>query len=189
MWQKFTGEAQQAFYLAQQGAERRGSNRVTPEDLLAGLLLREESAAARILRALGLEAEAIRAALRESVPREAAGDEETPRLSEAAERVLEQARKVREEPKAVGTEHLLLGILRERESRAAELLRERGVTELRVREAAAGQEPDPVSPGGFTLPAWLRAHLTAGNVTVAVQGTLLLHAIYSYRLAERLWQF
>ena len=71
-------------------------------------------------------------------------------LSHESKRVLaysaEEAEKLK--PRHIGPEHLLLGLLREENSLAASLLRERGLSIERVREELAARGADsPVSPG------------------------------------------
>jgi ATP-dependent Clp protease ATP-binding subunit ClpA len=135
-FERYTEFARQAaIELAQDEARSLNHNYVGTEHILLGLLAEEEGGAARALQELGFQIHAVR----EQVTRIAGlGDEpvfgEVP-FTPRARKVLAQAR---EEATAlnhvsVGTEHLLLGLVRVREGVAARILGESGVDPDRVR--------------------------------------------------------
>ena len=128
---KFTQRAQTALRLAQESAAELGHGYVGSEHLLLGLLREGHGVAAQVLRAAGLDTEALRTAIVRAVGRGAAGDLPsqglTPRCKHIIELALEET--VRLGQPCVGTEHLLLGLLREGDGVALRVL------------AACGQDP------------------------------------------------
>lgn len=121
---KFTERARLVLGHAQEEAQRRNQNLIGPDHLLLGLLREEEGLACRVLQALWVDLDALRAAVdgeltRASVPSQGFG------LLPSAKRVLELA--VDEAHRAfnpyLGTEHLLLGLVRQGEGRGVEVLR------------------------------------------------------------------
>lgn len=161
LFPRLTARAQTAMTLAHQEALRRGDDFVGTEHLLLGLLGEAEGIAAAVLRDCGLALDTTRAAVDELVGRRA--DPQTdkralplmPRVKRAMELAEEEAQRLRQ--RYVGTEHLLLGILREGEGVAADILLRRGITFERAwdgvlaRLASVGQPTAPaVEPGGST---------------------------------------
>jgi ATP-dependent Clp protease ATP-binding subunit ClpC len=111
----FTRHARKALLLGQEEAQRFGHDSVTPEHLLLGLIKQGECTASRILRSLHLELFQIRQEIERRLQRI---DRQVPlalRLAPRTRRMLElaaeEARQIRSP--SVGTEHLLLGVLRE----------------------------------------------------------------------------
>lgn len=133
MWQRFTVRAQRVVFNAQAEAAGRGQSAVTAEHLLLGLV-NEDSVAAKVLAALGVEADALRDPLAEALAGGGAPTGAELHLDAGARRAVdcayEEARALNSE--YIGTEHLLMGVLRG-ESRAAQVLIELGATLERVR--------------------------------------------------------
>jgi ATP-dependent Clp protease ATP-binding subunit ClpA len=131
----FTARARTTLTFAQEEARRLDHDYLGTEHLLLGLLREGEGIAARSLSALGVELGAVRAAIEQTVGR---GDRSptgelgaTPRLKRALELAETEARTLKH--RYVGTEHLLLGLLREGEGLASGLLNSLGVSLERAR--------------------------------------------------------
>lgn len=145
MWQRFTERAQQVLNAAHAEAARLGAAEVGTEHLLLGLTRVADCAAVRVLNRLGLQLDHLRLEVERHLP---AGHTYGPRerpLTPRARQVLELAY---EEGRALGnnwlgTEHLLLALIREGEGTAARALLERGAELERVRmEVQTRQEGD-----------------------------------------------
>ncbi len=135
MFEKFTGRAQKVLLLSQEEAVRLGHNYVGTEHLLLGLLAEGEGLAFRALAALGVAAESVRVAVEEMVGRGQGGGTQlayTPRAKKCLELAVEEA--VALGHNYVGTEHILLGLIREGEGVAAQVLLNLGV-ERRIVQA------------------------------------------------------
>ncbi|HJW76508.1 MAG TPA: ATP-dependent Clp protease ATP-binding subunit [Thermoleophilia bacterium] len=124
MFERFTERARQVVVLAQEEARALKHNYIGTEHLLLGLLREEEGVAARVLESLEISVEEVRAA----VVRIVGSGEETPTgqipFTPRAKKVLELA--LREALSLghnyIGTEHILLGLIREDEGVAARIL-------------------------------------------------------------------
>ena len=134
---RFTPRAQNALRLAQAAAEELGHSYVGSEHLLLGLLREEGGAAQRCLAEQGLTVEKARMAIVEIVGTGLAGLAPPQGLTPRAKRVIENA--VGESGRTgggyVGTEHLLLGILRENGTMAMRVLTSLGGDPKRMQNA------------------------------------------------------
>ena len=137
---RFTPRAQNALRLAQASAEELGHSYVGSEHLLLGLLREEAGAAHRCLAEQSVTGEKARAAIVEIVGTGLAGLAPPQGLTPRAKRVIENA--VGESNRLgggyVGTEHLLLGILKENGTMAMRVLSTLGA-DPRKPQAALGQ--------------------------------------------------
>jgi ATP-dependent Clp protease ATP-binding subunit ClpC len=131
---RFTQRARRVLSLAHQEAERMRQNIINTEHLLLGLIEEDGGVAGRVLRDLGLETDRVR----EMVERlGGAGQYRGGRidLSEGVQQVLEYA--VEEARRLghhyIGTEHLLLGLIRSNEGLAGDVLRKLGVSSEQIR--------------------------------------------------------
>ncbi len=145
---RFTQRAQAALRLAQESAAELGHGYVGSEHLLLGLAREGQGVAAKVLQAAGLEPEGLKQGVADLVGRGAPGGLPsqglTPRCKKIIELALSEA--VRLDHHYVGTEHLLLGILREGDGVAVRVLSAAGVEARRLRAdvtAAMGGEPAP----------------------------------------------
>ena len=133
---RFTPRALTVLGLAQDEGRRLRHHYLGTEHLLLGLIREDRGLAARVLRReLGVDLPEVRAAVEAVVGRGTATPPGELRLTPRAKRVLELAR---DEAKRlrhdyVGTEHLLLGLMREGKGVAAGVLASRGVALPRVR--------------------------------------------------------
>jgi len=137
MHDKFTERVRKVIFLAREEASRLQHDSIGTEHLLLGLLREGEGIAATVLSNLGLDLDAIRHAV-ESMVAQTGGTltiGEIPFTSNA-KRVLElsvdEARQLGHN--YVGTEHLLLGLIREGEGVAAKVLVDMGVDRKKVRD-------------------------------------------------------
>lgn len=135
MFGRFTERAQKVLYLAQDEARRLGHPAVGTEHLLLGLLREGEGIAARSLQALGVDLDKVRKEVEKIVaPGELRPGEEvglTPRAKKVLELAHEEGR--RQGVSYVGTEHILLGLIREGEGVAARVLIAQGLSLDKVR--------------------------------------------------------
>jgi ATP-dependent Clp protease ATP-binding subunit ClpC len=137
MFERFTERARQVVVLAQDEARSLRHNYIGTEHLLLGLLREEEGLAARVLGELGVELEAVRA----QVGRVVGEGEEittgqipfTPRAKKVLELALRESRALGHQ--YIGTEHILLGLVRENDGVAARILLDLGVDAETIREA------------------------------------------------------
>ena len=129
MENKFTPRAEEALRLAQEAAEDMGHGYVGSEHLLLGLLREEEGIAHRVLEENGLTDEMVCDILHRSVGTGVSGAAPsqglTPRAKSAVELAVSEA--ARAGAGYIGTEHLLMGLLREGNNMALRILRTVGI--------------------------------------------------------------
>src|SRR3970040_2099619 len=132
---KFTERARRVLTLAQEEAQRFNHNYIGTEHLLLGLVREGDGVAAKVLSNLGVELNKVRSAVEFIIGR---GDRATtgeigltPRAKRVIELAVDEARRLNHS--YIGTEHLLLGLVREGEGIAAGVLESLGVTLERVR--------------------------------------------------------
>ena len=153
-WDRFTQRARRVLSLAQEEAERLNHNFIGSEHVLIGLLREEGGVAGRVLRELGLDAARVQA----MVERLSGGPgTRTPftkiELSPSTKRVLELAV---EEARRMGqhyisTEHLLLGLTRQNNGMALEVLRKFGISPEQIRRQTRRMlKENPVGPSEST---------------------------------------
>ena len=134
-FEKFSERARRVLSLAQEEAQRFNHNYIGTEHVLLGLVRETEGVAARVLHGLGVELSKVRSAVEfiigrgeKSVPGEVGL---TPRAKRVIELAVDEARRLNHS--YIGTEHLLIGLLREGEGVAAGVLESLGVTLEKVR--------------------------------------------------------
>jgi ATP-dependent Clp protease ATP-binding subunit ClpC len=133
---KFSQRARQVLALAQEEAQRFNHNYIGTEHLLLGLVREGEGVAAKVLNNLGVELNKVRNAIEFIIGR---GDRApvgeiglTPRARKVIELAVDEARRLGHH--YIGTEHLLLGLVREGEGIAAGVLESLGVNLEKVRQ-------------------------------------------------------
>ena len=149
MWQRFTERARRVVFFAQEEAGRLGENYVSTEHLLLGLVKENDSVAARILDRIGVSLGRIRSEIERQVAR---GDgrmgpemQLTPRAKRVIDLAYDEARQLGNN--YIGTEHLLLGLIREGEGLAGRVLGKMGVDLERTRrEVRLLQDQEPGQP-------------------------------------------
>jgi ATP-dependent Clp protease ATP-binding subunit ClpC len=132
---KFTERARRVLTLAQEEAHRFNHNYIGTEHILLGLVREGDGVAAKVLSNLGVELNKVRSAVEFIIGR---GDRTvtgdiglTPRAKKVIELAVDEARRLNHS--YIGTEHLLLGLVREGEGIAAGVLESLGVNLERVR--------------------------------------------------------
>ncbi|MFN8618542.1 MAG: ATP-dependent Clp protease ATP-binding subunit [Dehalococcoidia bacterium] len=132
---KFTERARRVLTLAQEEAHRFNHNYIGTEHILLGLVREGDGVAAKVLANLGVELNKVRSAVEFIIGR---GDRTvlgeiglTPRAKKVIELAVDEARRLSHS--YIGTEHLLLGLVREGEGIAAGVLESLGVNLERVR--------------------------------------------------------
>lgn len=161
--ERFTQRARRVLSLAHQEAERARQNNIGTEHLLLGLMDEEGGVAGRVLRELGMISERVRDVVARVSTASADFDPNRIELAAETQQVLEYA--VEEARRLghhyIGTEHILLGLVRI-ESTALEALRRLGVTPDQIKRqtrrvlnesassspTTAGPQPTKSGPGG-----------------------------------------
>src|SRR5690349_13224485 len=136
MFEKFTDRARKVVVLAQEEARLLNHNYIGTEHLLLGLVGEQEGVAATALQSLGISLEAVRVQVGEIIGQ---GESEptghipfTPRAKKVLELSLREALQLGHN--YIGTEHILLGLIREGEGVATQVLQKLGADLNRVRQ-------------------------------------------------------
>jgi Clp amino terminal domain, pathogenicity island component/UvrB/uvrC motif len=158
MFQRFTDRARRVMVLAQEEASRLDHNWIGTEHILLGLIHEGEGVAANALKSLGISLDPVRQQVEEIIGR----GQETPQghipFTPRAKKVLELS--LRESKKLghnyIGTEHILLGLIREGDGVAAQVLVRLGADLNRVRQQVIqllhgrpAEEPGPGAEVGL----------------------------------------
>ncbi len=134
-FEKFSERARRVLSLAQEEAQRFNHNYIGTEHVLLGLARETDGVAARVLTSLGIELSKVRSAVEFIIgrgERPSPGDIGlTPRAKKVIELAVDEARRLNHH--YIGTEHLLIGIMREGEGVAAGVLESLGVSLEKVR--------------------------------------------------------
>jgi ATP-dependent Clp protease ATP-binding subunit ClpA len=135
MFERFTDQARRVVVQAQEEARMRSHNYICTEHILLGLV-HEGPSAARPLESLGISLETVRRQVDKIIGR---GQQEpaghiafTPRAKRVLELAAQESRALRHAH--VGTEHILLGLIRESDGLAAQVLVKLGADQDRVRQ-------------------------------------------------------
>jgi ATP-dependent Clp protease ATP-binding subunit ClpA len=136
VFERFTEQARQVIVFAQEEARGLRHNYIGTEHMLLGLLREQEGLAARVLGQLDITVERVRAQMLRVV---SAGEETvsgqipfTPRAKKVLELALREALGLGHN--YIGTEHILLGLVRENDGVAMRILRDLGVNPEKVRD-------------------------------------------------------
>ena len=158
MFERFTDRARRVLVLAQEEARLLNHNFIGTEHILLGLIHEGEGIAAKALEQLGVTLEAVREKVEETIGPAGSAPTCSPPFTPRAKKVLELS--LREALQLghnyIGTEHMLLGLVREGEGVAATVLQSLGADLPRVRQqviqllsGAQGRDvPTGVAPGG-----------------------------------------
>jgi ATP-dependent Clp protease ATP-binding subunit ClpC len=151
MFERFTDRARRVVVLAQEEARVLNHNHIGTEHVLLGLIREGEGVAAQALESLGIKLDAVRYEVEQKIGRGTQSQSGhipfTPRAKKALELSLREALQLNHN--YIGTEHILLGVIREGEGVAAQVLVRLGGDLSRVRskvvsllqEQAGGDEP------------------------------------------------
>src|SRR5438309_5410038 len=149
MFERYTEKARRVIFFARYEASQFGSPYIETEHLLLGLVREDKALTNRFLRSHA-SIESIRKQIegRTQVREKTSTSVDLP-LSQESKRVLAYAAEEAERlsHKHIGTEHLLLGLLREEKSFAAEILHERGLHLSTLREELSRIQAEKVVPG------------------------------------------
>jgi ATP-dependent Clp protease ATP-binding subunit ClpA len=159
MWQRFTERARRLVFFAQEEAGKLGEGYVSTEHLLLGMIRENDSVSSRILQRLGVSLSELHEEILRLVAKgdgQTGGDMQlTPRAKRVIDLAYDEARQLNNN--YIGTEHLLLGLIREGEGLAGHVLLQAGADVEKVRhevmllqdEAAAlvGREAEPAAGG------------------------------------------
>ncbi len=173
MFERYTEKARRVVFFARYEASNFGAPCIETEHFLLGLLREDKALVNRFLPSNDSVA-AIRQNIRDLTPvREKISTSVDLPLSHESKRVLAYSAEEAEKLKQVyiGPEHMLLGLLREEKSLAANLLQERGLSIAKVREELRASGADsPVSPGNALqtrLLKYLESHRNELRVSAA----------------------
>jgi ATP-dependent Clp protease ATP-binding subunit ClpC len=168
LFERFTDRARRVLVLAQEEARLLNHNFIGTEHILLGLIHEGEGVAAKALESLGISLEAVREKVEETIGPAGSGTMGSPPFTPRAKKVLELS--LREALQLghnyIGTEHMLLGLVREGEGVAAQVLVSLGADLSRVRQQViqllsgyvgesgsapkAGTAPNPEQGGAAT---------------------------------------
>jgi ATP-dependent Clp protease ATP-binding subunit ClpC len=155
MFERFTDRARRVVVLAQEEARMLNHNYIGTEHILLGLIHEGEGVAAKALESLGISLEAVRSQVEEIIGQGQQAPSGhipfTPRAKKVLELSLREALQLGHN--YIGTEHILLGLIREGEGVAAQVLVKLGADLNRVRQQviqllSGYQGKEPVSAGG-----------------------------------------
>jgi ATP-dependent Clp protease ATP-binding subunit ClpC len=177
LFEKFTDKARRVVVLAQEEAKLLNHNYIGTEHILLGLIHEGEGVAAKALEALGINLEQVREQVQDIIGQ---GQQSpsghipfTPRAKKVLELSLREALQLGHS--YIGTEHLLLGLIREGEGVAAQVLTKLGADTNKVRQQviqllSGYQGKETVSVGGESQPQ------AKGSTILDQYGRNLTHA-------------
>ncbi|MGH9247079.1 MAG: ATP-dependent Clp protease ATP-binding subunit [Acidimicrobiales bacterium] len=150
MFERFTDRARRVVVLAQEEARLLNHNYIGTEHILLGLIHEGEGVAAKALESLGISLEAVRAQVEEIIGQGGSSPSGhipfTPRAKKVLELSLREALQLGHN--YIGTEHILLGLIREGEGVAAQVLVKLGADLSRVRQQVIQLLSGYSGPGG-----------------------------------------
>ena len=166
MFERFTDRARRVVVLAQEEARLLNHNYIGTEHILLGLIHEGEGVAAKALESLGISLEAVRQQVEEIIGQGGSSPSGhipfTPRAKKVLELSLREALQLGHN--YIGTEHILLGLIREGEGVAAQVLVKLGADLSRVRQQVIqllSGYPGP--PAGQTVRAARRPPTGGGS--------------------------
>ncbi|HEU5003591.1 MAG TPA: ATP-dependent Clp protease ATP-binding subunit [Actinomycetota bacterium] len=174
MFERFTDRARRVVVLAQEEARLLNHNYIGTEHILLGLISEGEGVAAKALESLGISLEAVRQQVEEIIGTGSSSPQGhipfTPRAKKVLELSLREALQLGHN--YIGTEHILLGLIREGEGVAAQVLQKLGADLGRVRQQViqllsgygSTQEPrsgEQATPSGSPILDQFGRNLTA----------------------------
>jgi len=154
VFERFTDRARRVLVLAQDESRELGHNYLGTEHILLGLIREGEGVAGKVVLAQGLTRDSVRAKIEEMVGPSATPSAGSPPFTPRAKRVLELS--LREALQLghsyIGTEHILLGLIREGDGVATKIVTQLGVDLVTMRqaiiEAIAGPQTERLASAG-----------------------------------------
>ncbi|MGH2733326.1 MAG: Clp protease N-terminal domain-containing protein, partial [Actinomycetota bacterium] len=173
MFERFTDRARRVVVLAQEEARLLNHNYIGTEHILLGLISEGEGVAAKALESLGISLEAVRQQVEEIIGTGSSSPQGhipfTPRAKKVLELSLREALQLGHN--YIGTEHILLGLIREGEGVAAQVLQKLGADLGRVRQqviqllsgygSSQERSTEPAAPSGSPILDQFGRNLTA----------------------------
>ena len=161
MFERFTDRARRVLVLAQEEARLLNHSFIGTEHILLGLIHEGEGLAAKALESLNISLEAVREEVEKTIGQAGSAPTGSPPFTPRAKKVLELS--LREALQLghnyIGTEHMLLGLVREGEGVAAQVLISLGADLAKVRQQVIqqlsgyqGRDPQSTPPGGSPSP-------------------------------------
>ena len=179
MFERFTDRARRVVVLAQEEARLLNHNYIGTEHILLGLIHEGEGVAAKALESLGISLEAVRQQVEEIIGQGGSSPSGhipfTPRAKKVLELSLREALQLGHN--YIGTEHILLGLIREGEGVAAQVLVKLGADLSRVRQQVIqllSGYPGPTGTGSQAPAAPGEKASTGGGSGDAASGSLVL---------------
>jgi ATP-dependent Clp protease ATP-binding subunit ClpC len=176
VFERFTERARQVVVLAQEEARALKHNHIGTEHILLGLLREEEGLAARVLESLEITVERARAQVQRIV---GSGEEATsgqipftPRAKKVLELSLNEALSLGHN--YIGTEHLLIGLIRENEGVAIRVLIDCGADPEKIRNAVIGMLPGPDASADVAV---TRASSESATVSIHVNPSAIVRRL------------
>jgi ATP-dependent Clp protease ATP-binding subunit ClpC len=167
MFERFSGKARHVVVLSQEEARRLSHNYIGTEHILLGLLGEPDSVAGTVLDSFGITRDGVRAEVEEQIGRGKSQPSGhipfTPRAKKTLELSLREALALKHN--YIGTEHILLGLIREGEGVAAQIMREH-VDLADLRDAVVSAVPPGSDSGDLgeseesNVLRWLRTRLS-----------------------------
>ncbi len=179
MFERFTERSRRVVVLAQEEARMLNHNHIGTEHILLGLIHEGDGVAARVIESLGVTLEAARAQVREMIGEGGTAPTGhipfTPRAKKVLELSLREALVLKSD--YIGTEHILLGLIREADGVGAQILERLGASAGSVRRRVgelAAKEPD-TAEGDIPLAvsAWPRGSTRIRSETLGEFRALL----------------
>jgi ATP-dependent Clp protease ATP-binding subunit ClpC len=197
MFERFTDRARRVVVLAQEEARMLNHNYIGTEHILLGLIHEGEGVAAKALEAMGISLDAVRAQVEETIGQGQTAPSGhipfTPRAKKVLELSLREALQLGHN--YIGTEHILLGLIREGEGVAAKVLEKLGADLNRVRQQVIqllsgyqGKEPAAANPNEGTPSTSLVLDQFGRNLTQAARENKLDPVIGRTNEIERVMQ-
>jgi hypothetical protein len=187
MFERYTERARRAIFFARYEASQFGSVTIETEHLLLGLIREDKILTNRFVRNHS-SIESIREEIEARIPnREKVPTSADLPLSSECKRILAYAAEEAERlnHQHIGTEHLLLGILREENSVAAQVLQERGGLKLDAIREELARAPIPAEPA--PMPHDLRFLAASLNSPLLPKSGIVADADTAMRIADAVW--
>jgi hypothetical protein len=187
MFERYTERARRAIFFARYEASQFGSVTIETEHLLLGLIREDKILTNRFVRDHS-SIESIREEIEARIPnREKVPTSADLPLSSECKRILAYAAEEAERlnHQHIGTEHLLLGILREENSVAAQVLQERGGLKLDAIREELARAPIPAEPA--PMPHDLRFLAASLNSPSLPKSGIVADADTAMRIADAVW--
>ncbi len=150
MWQRFTERARRIVFFAQEEAGRLGENYVSTEHLLLGMVREDDSVAARMMDRMGISTKRVKEEIEKQITRGEGRLGQDMQLTPRAKRVIDlaydESRNLQND--YIGSEHLLLGLIREAEGIGGQVLIKLGAEIEKARRIVMEMQDKDKKPAG-----------------------------------------